>query len=152
MFESLTNLLDKMPRVPYGTWQVDRENEGTPERPVQLPFVMYGPVAEELMNAVYQFVDEYMEWELTRYSDILEKSHIEWGTESMAQADVTTLDGRTVMALLVGAIRADRFCEGALLDFFENGSIQRWLERLREIDNQSAIAVNDREVSGTAKA
>ena len=39
------------------------------------------------------------------------------------------------MALLLGAVRAERFCDGALLGFFEDGSIRRWLLRLREIDN-----------------
>lgn len=40
------------------------------------------------------------------------------------------------MALLLGAVRAERFCDGALLGFFEDGSIRRWLVRLREIDEQ----------------
>ena len=44
------------------------------------------------------------------------------------------LDAKTVLALLNGAIRADRFCEGALLDFMKSGAIQRWLVRLKELD------------------
>ena len=52
----------------------------------------------------------------------------------MKNADVSSLDGKTVVALLVGAIRAERFCDGALLDFFEDGSIVKWLSRLKEID------------------
>jgi hypothetical protein len=48
---------------------------------------------------------------------------------------VSDLDGQAVMALLLGAVRAERFCDGALLGFFEDGSIRRWLLRLREIDN-----------------
>ncbi len=43
-------------------------------------------------------------------------------------------DGICVMALLLGAVRTERFCDGALLGFFQKGSIQRWLERLKEID------------------
>lgn len=38
------------------------------------------------------------------------------------------------MALIIGAIRAERFCNGALLGSFEDGSIRKWLERLKEID------------------
>ena len=38
------------------------------------------------------------------------------------------------MALLMGAVRAERFCDGALKEFVENGSITKWLERLKEID------------------
>ncbi len=45
------------------------------------------------------------------------------------------MDGRTVVALLTGAIRAERFCDGALLDFCKSGAVLRWLKRLKEIDN-----------------
>jgi hypothetical protein len=55
----------------------------------------------------------------------------------MFRADASKLDEQAVLALLCGAIRADRFSEGALLNFFENGSIRRWLNRLKEIDNDS---------------
>ena len=52
----------------------------------------------------------------------------------MSEADVSKLDAQCVMALIVGAVRAERFCDGALLGFFKDGSIQKWLTRLKEID------------------
>lgn len=54
----------------------------------------------------------------------------------MYGADVSELDGQAVMALLLGAVRAERFCDGALLDFFGGGSMRRWLLRLKEIDGR----------------
>ncbi|MFQ8599328.1 MAG: DUF6508 domain-containing protein [Oscillospiraceae bacterium] len=49
----------------------------------------------------------------------------------MREADVPhwTLN---VMALIM-AVRAERFCDGALLGFFKDGSIRKWLERLKEV-------------------
>ena len=41
------------------------------------------------------------------------------------------------MRYLLGAVRAERFCDGALKEFVENGSVKRWLERLVEIDNST---------------
>jgi hypothetical protein len=41
--------------------------------------------------------------------------------------------------LLMGAIRADRFSEGALLYFFETGTITKWLNRLKEIDEIKSL-------------
>ena len=38
------------------------------------------------------------------------------------------------MALIMAAVRAERFCDGALKEFFENGSIEKWLLRLKELD------------------
>ncbi|MGI6010974.1 MAG: DUF6508 domain-containing protein [Ruminococcus sp.] len=39
----------------------------------------------------------------------------------------------------MGAIRADRFSEGALLYFFETGIITKWLNRLKEIDEKKSL-------------
>ena len=47
------------------------------------------------------------------------------------------LDAKIVLALLIGAIRADRFCEETLLGFVKSGAIQRWLGRLKEFDNEN---------------
>lgn len=52
----------------------------------------------------------------------------------MSHADISKLDGQSIMALIMGAVRAERFCDGALLGFFRDGSIQKWLERLKEMN------------------
>ena len=54
--------------------------------------------------------------------------------EKGKKADVTALDGRAIMTLLVGAVRAARFCDCALLDFCDSGHVERWLLRLRSIN------------------
>lgn len=135
MYEKLTALLPDLIPGEYGHWVVDCENDGSLEHPIHMPYVSYGKVMSDLLRVVYDFVDQHPEMELTRYQNILNKSGIDWSTQSMTEADVTDLDGHTVMALLLAVIRADRFCEGALLHFFENGSIKTWLTRLQEIDS-----------------
>ena len=52
----------------------------------------------------------------------------------MTQAEATRLDGRVVMALLVGATRAERFCDGAFAEFVDTGCVSCWLQRLQELD------------------
>lgn len=59
----------------------------------------------------------------------------------MSEADVSQLDAQCVMALIMGAVRAERFCDGALLGFFRDGSIRKWLERLKEIDDSNGNGV-----------
>ena len=56
----------------------------------------------------------------------------------MSEADVSRLDGKCVMAMIVGAVRAERFCDGALLSFFKDGNIEKWLMRLKEIEAEKA--------------
>ena len=134
MYESLTCFIKRLDGSSYGEWAKDLDGDGSPEHPYQMPFVVYDRTVYELMKAIQAFVGEYREMGLTRYSEILKMSGIEWGARSMSEADVSQLDGRTVVALLVGAMRADRFCDGAFLGFCEDGSIRKWLMRLKEID------------------
>lgn len=134
MYESLTQLIPKLCEDEYGTWIIDHESKGTMEDPVQMPFVGYSPIVDELIRTIYAFVDEHPDYELTKYSEILESNGLKWESRSMSEADASYADGKLIMALLVGALRADRFCEGTLLGFLKDGSVVRWLERLKEID------------------
>lgn len=122
MFESLTKYLPELDRAEgYGDWIVDRESKGTMDDTIQMPYVKYGRVVMEAEQAIYAFVDEHPEFELTRYSDILERNGLSWDGRIMSEADVSDLDGWAVMALFLGAVRVERSCEGALLGFFEDG-------------------------------
>lgn len=138
MYERLTALLPRLQSEAYGEWVIDTENDGSHEHPIQFPYVGYGPAVKDLMVAIYQFVDEHKEMQLNRYSDILEEANIRWDSASMRDADVSGLDGRTVVALLLGAVRAERFRDGALSGFCTDGCVVKWLRRLEDIDNGSA--------------
>ena len=75
MFESLTKYLPELDRAEgYGDWVVDRESKGTTDDPIQMPYMNYERVVIEVEQAIYAFVDERPEFELTRYSDILERN------------------------------------------------------------------------------
>ena len=135
MFESLTKHLPAIENAEgFGNWVVDRESKGTMNDPIKMPYVNYGTTVADVEQAIYDFA----EYELTHYRDILERNGLEWGNQAMSAADVSELNGQAVMALLLGAVRAERFCDGALLGFFEDGSVKRWLFRLREIDDKGS--------------
>lgn len=135
-FSALTKYIPMIEQEEIGHWHIDRENDGTPEHPVQFPFVAFSAIVNRFVDDVYAVVDQYPEWELNHYGQILEEKGLKWESESMSGAIVDDLDARSVCALLVGAVRAERFCDGALLAFFMNGSISRWLLRLKEIDEE----------------
>ena len=99
-----------------------------------MSFVNYSEVIHRFIDDVYKFNDDNNDFELNRYGEILKQNGLEWNAKSMSEADVSHLDAKCVMALIIGAVRAERFCDGALLSLFEDGSIRRWLERLKEID------------------
>jgi hypothetical protein len=132
----LTKYIDLLDGYNFGTWIIDRENDGTPEHPKQMPFVGCSEMVHHFIDDVYDFIDHNKDMELNRYGDILNQNGLEWGSKSMSAADVPNLDVQCVMALITGAVRAERFCDGALLGFFKDGSIRKWLERLKRIDGE----------------
>ena len=122
VYKALTDYLPKFENDHRGAWAVDRS------------FGCCTAEGNRFIRTVQSFMDEHPEYELNQYQRILEANGLEWGTKSMKGAEVSILDGNCVMALIIGAIRANRFSTGALLDFFESGAIERWLLRLKEID------------------
>ena len=135
-FGALTKYIPLIDSDEIGHWHIDQENDGTPEHPIQFPFVVFSEMVRSFIDDVYAMVDAFPEWELNHYDQILEQNGIKWEKESMSGAIVNDLDARCICALLVGAVRAERFCDGALLSFFKNGSITRWLNRLKAIDEE----------------
>lgn len=134
MYENLTKYLDKFTGTEFGTWIVDKKNDGTPEHPLQFPFVNYSCVVDQFIHDVYSFVDNHEEMGLYSYQKVLEENGIKWNAKSMETAVVDDLDAKCVVALIYGAIRAERFCDGAILAFLKDGTIVRWLERLKTLD------------------
>ncbi len=131
----LTRFLPELDKAEYGKWVIDRENDGPSGNPLHFPFMDYDGIVDSIWDAIYDFEKDHEDFELMKYSEILSKSNIERNTQSMKEADVSKLDGQTVMALLMAATRIERFCEGAMLDFLGSGCISKWLQRLKDIDD-----------------
>ena len=135
-YTKLTGYLSAIENDNFGEWIIDRKNKGTLENPIQMPYIAYSNMVDHFIEDVYDFVSKHPEYELNRYYDILEINNIKWEKESMQNTDVSSLDGKCVVALLVGTVRAERFCDGVLLSFFKSGVIKKWLLRLKEIDEE----------------
>lgn len=133
-FEVLTKNIPKIKEDTFGKWGPEKQGAGKMEDPLQFSYVIFTELIHDFISDLYKFCEEHPEYEHTHYGDTLNAAGIEWGSDSMKTADVTNMDAKTVIALLIGAVRAERFCDGALLSFLNDGSITRWLERLKEID------------------
>lgn len=134
MYENLTKYLDEFTGAEFGTWIVDDKSDGTLEHPLQFPFVNYSCVVDHFIDDVYSFVDNHEEMGLHSYQKVLEENGIKWNAKSMETAVADDLDAKCVVALIYGAIRAERFCDGVILAFLKDGTIVRWLERLKTLD------------------
>ena len=132
-YEVLTKYIDGIGDDSIGEWFIDK-GHGTIESPIQMPYVNYSELIYHFMDDVFEFAASNNDMELDNYKEILNENGIEWEMKSMTMADAAELDARCVMALIGGAIRAERFCEGALLTFWKKGIIRKWLLRLKALD------------------
>jgi ADP-ribosylglycohydrolase len=140
-FKVLTKYIGKIEEMEsYGEWFIDLENDGTPEHPIHVPFVNFNAIVDLFTDEFYQFSESHPEYQLTSYGSILESNGLKWGIEDMRNADVDSLDAKCVLALSMGAIRAEQFCDGALLGFFQDGFIVKWLKRLKTLDYSNDTA------------
>ncbi|MGD7061970.1 DUF6508 domain-containing protein [Bacillus altitudinis] len=133
-FEILTKYIPMLQEERIGEWVIDQENDGTAEHPIQMPFVNYSEAVRHFIEDIYIFAEQHQEMELTRYREILKENGIESGMNDMENMDISNLNAQCVLALIMGIVRAERFCEGTLFNFFKSGAIVKCLERLDCLD------------------
>lgn len=126
MYQTLTDYLPEIEKNTSGNWTIQSKEP--------MPYIAYIPLVGDFEEEVYNFGENHPEYGLGQYQDILRTNGISTGIESIQNADVSHMDGKSIMALLVCAVRAERYIQGALLDLFESGAIKKWLSRLKEID------------------
>ncbi len=133
-YSALTKYINLLKNDNAGEWICDKENDGSSERPIHVPFVSYSIAVNNLADDIYKFAKESDEIVPSKYAEIIQANGIEWGYDSMMKADASELDAQCILALLIASLRAERFCNGALLEFIESGAVIRWLKRLQELD------------------
>lgn len=133
-YSALTKYINLLKNDNAGEWICDKENDGSSERPIHVPFVSYSIAVNNLADDIYKFAKESDEIVTSKYAEIIQANGIEWGYDSMMKADASELDAQCILALLIASLRAERFCDGALLGFIESGAVTRWLKRLQELD------------------
>lgn len=133
-YAMLLDYIPKLQNIEFAKIYPEKQTgDGSAERPFIWPHYDYADVVDSFVRDVYMLERTHPEYELNNYGSILEKNGIKWDYEEMKNADVTNLDEQAVLALVMGAIRAERFCDGALKEFLEDGCIVKWLKRLQEI-------------------
>ena len=135
-YKSLISFITRLKACEYGKIQPEYQTgDGSMERPYQMPYYAYSDVVQEFVSEVYKFEREHPEFNLDKYNDVMLLKGLRWDEEAMMNVDVSCLNGQVVMALLLGVIRAERFCDGVLNTFLKTGCIDKWLLRLNEIES-----------------
>lgn len=135
-FEKITKLIPLLEaEETHGEWIIDREHKGTPDDPKQFPFVGYGRVACDLIDMVHECVDDNEDLGVRDHRGVLDSYGLP-DEESVLAADISKCDGKCTLAMILTIVRGDRFCEGLLLSYLNNGKMLEWMKRLREIDGE----------------
>lgn len=135
-FDVLTRHMFRIENSDFSKWEFYEYRVGLRQDPVPEPFADYPESVYFLADDVDYFRVNHEEYGMERFLEILDENGIKWGRASMTDAQVEQLDGQGVMALLMGAVRAEYSRGGALIEFCKNGSVLRWLRRLKELDNE----------------
>ncbi|MFM9412991.1 DUF6508 domain-containing protein [Peptococcus simiae] len=133
-YKPITDYRDRLFQSPAGHWVIDDQNEGTEAAPTETAHVVYSDEVKAFVQAVGRFQKKNPLLGLRDFSDILKAYGLQWGLADMQEAPLDRMDARGVMALIVAAIEAEKFHDGALLTFFETGCLRRWLDRLQVLD------------------
>ena len=132
-FSSLTRLLDDLEGDEYGTVHISEGHKGTAEDPHEMPYILYSETAHNLIKATYEFARNNPEYDLLNYTETLEAN----GITDIDGVNPEGMDAKLVLSILVGIVRGERFCDGLILSNLKNGTIQKLLIRLKEIDAES---------------
>ena len=132
-FDKFIGLLELLETNSVGEWIIDKGHKGTEDDPIHFPYPIYTEVVYELIEAVYEFEHENPEYELTKYEELFKERGLEWGQGSMENADVSHMDAQSIMALFMGMVQSERFCDGAIMEMIKSGTVMKWLMRLKEL-------------------
>lgn len=140
MFEKLTEC------IPYLENEQGRELYH-PEEHGGMPLPIY---IEEM---IYTIRDDTPMLQFTNFSEIIRSHGVEWSEKSMLEADVSGWDARSVFALVIALVRAERYAYGIYDWFLENGTFLKWLLRLKELDDAENAKgqLNEKKATGSNK-
>lgn len=132
----LTDHIKELTNIKYGEWSsVESDSKDT----IVIPSVAYNSAVNRFLLDFELFITKSSDIKYHNYEDVLKQAKIKNNVEAFYNADITDLSSAVILAMIVGILRKDRFCEGILLDAFKNGYILKWLKSIKEKDVKEEI-------------
>lgn len=128
-FDSLTKYIPKLKDEGFVSWISEERKSG---RRVLMPDgtnEKYLDIMGDFSRAFDAFLASHGEYNTENYMKAVE----EYGICSDPGV-LESMNDYDIIMIICGAFRAERFCEGAILCSFEDGSFVRWLERLGQLE------------------
>lgn len=143
-FKVLTKYIGKLDNEQLcGQWIYFGEENAESNEPYELPYESYKDLVDSFIREFNEFSDNHPEYQLSDYRSILNNYEVKWNRKSMRKANIELLDDKCILALIMAAIQADTISKMAFLNFLDDGSIIKWLKRLKNIDESSIAPVTE---------
>ena len=121
MYESLTKYIPEISNP--GEWVIDNSDEEV----IHLPYVSFH-------SEIYGFIREAAKFIVYDYMDITKRIRKDQNVECVEEIDASNLTANDILSLITYSIQANKFCEGRLYELMKDGSVEKWLKRLTELD------------------
>lgn len=132
----LTDHIKELTEINYGDWVF---NGADSDDIISIPTISYNGAVYRFLLDFELFTAKNSDIKYHNYEDILKKAKIKNSVEDFYNTTVSDLSADVILAMIIGILRKERFCEGILLDAFKNGYILKWLKRIKEIDKKEEI-------------
>ena len=127
MYEQITSYLGKL--TP-GHWKYpENQGDGSHEHPYIAGWIEYDETTEEFISKMYEVVPNGG----TDYGQVLQEINQQYG-DDYYKVDISKLNGDMILYMMFAIIRGERFSEGIIGEYIAKGTMDKWLNRLKELD------------------
>ena len=100
-----------------------------------MSFDQYKLIEWRLQKELCRFEMKHPELEMNRFIKTLEENDLEWSMNEMHAVDVSKLNLKAVLALLVGIFCSEKCIEEFQYSFFQDKKIFQCIERLKILNS-----------------
>lgn len=98
---------------------------------------LYNPMnLHHFVGEFYSFADNSS---MRNYKMILKKANLKWTEKSLFNANIESYNEKTILALIMAILRAEKFTDGVLKKFVASGHIDRCLLCLKKLDRSKKL-------------
>ena len=128
MYEKVTAYLGKL--KPAHWKYPENQGDGSHENPYIAGWPEYDETTKKFMHKMYEFVPNGGQ----NYDEVIYKATGFDGHDELTKVDVSKLDGDTILYMIFSRVRGERFSDGLFGSYVADGTMDKWLNRLKEID------------------
>ena len=128
MYEQVTAYLGKL--KPAHWKYPENQGDGSHENPYVAGWPEYDDTTEEFMKKMYEFVPNGGQ----NYDEVIYKATGLDCHEDLTKADVSKINGDIILYMIFSKVRGERFSDGLFGSYVANGTIDKMLNRLKELE------------------